>query len=292
MEWYSLLFYLLFVGQILLISYWLPRRMSARVASIFENYPPAEYPKLYPRSLDYYQLGHSLFVGCNRAILLLGFGILLALLTVVDHATFADDGFISEAWPAGYGMIQALPFVLLECIAFSQFRLMRATQSDSTRKAELRPRRFFDAASPRLVVAAVAAFLLSVGVDLWIHDFVLSWDHDTTQRAFWLVVGNLFMVSIGLWQLYGRKQDPYQSFSDRARQTRAQWTSLLSVSIVMSFFMLSTAVDDVADIDFLDAPLMSLYFQIIVLLSIGLLLRTLRPEEIDFEVYRERPAET
>ena len=46
------------------------------------------------------------------------------------------------------------------------------------------------------------------------------------------------------------------------------------------------AADDVFDLDFLDAILLSLYFQVIAFLSLAHVLQTLKLEDIDFEVYK------
>ncbi len=54
----------------------------------------------------------------------------------------------------------------------------------------------------------------------------------------------------------------------------------------MSIFFMTQAADDLYDLGFLDAILMSLYFQVIVVLSIGHVLRSLRLEDVNFDVYK------
>ncbi len=98
---------------------------------------------------------------------------------------------------------------------------------------------------------------------------------------------NIFLAAFGAWHLYGRKLDPHQAFGDRAKQITANLKSLLFVSMAMSVFFMTTAADDIWDLDFLDASLLSLYFQVIAFLSIGHVLRTLRVGDMDFEVYKE-----
>ncbi len=65
-------------------------------------------------------------------------------------------------------------------------------------------------------------------------------------------------------------------------------SSFLYISIAMSVFFMLQAVDDVYDMDFLDATLLSVYFQVIVLLSIGHVLRSQRVEDMNFDVYKEK----
>ena len=77
--------------------------------SVLTTYPPSSYPKLYPKPVEYYKMGQRGFKLVNQFIFLLGFVILFIIAFVVDQPTFADDGFVSEAFPAVYGMIQFLP---------------------------------------------------------------------------------------------------------------------------------------------------------------------------------------
>jgi len=282
----NILFYIVFICQIILLSFILPRHILGRMKSVFETYPPKQYPKLYPKPTEDYKKGHRRFKLINRAILMLGFVILLALVFVIDHATFADDGYISEIWPAGYGMIQFLPLIFLEFSEFSQFKQMRMANQNTTRNAELRQRRLFGFVSPLIVGMAVLLYAASILLDLYVHDFVIQWDHDTTQRTIVLTVTNLFLAGMGAWHLHGRKLDPHQALGDRAKQISANLKSLLYVSMALSVFFMTNSVDDVYPLDFMSASLLSVYFQVIAFVSIGQMMRSMRLEDMDFEVYR------
>ena len=284
-NWSNNLFYFVFLGQIFLISYYFPKKLLGRMRSVLTTYPPSSYPKLYPKPVEYYKMGQRGFKLVNQFIFLLGFVILFIIAFVVDQPTFADDGFVSEAFPAVYGMIQFLPLMVLEFSEFSHFKQMRKVNSSTVRKAEMRRRRLFNYVSPTIVGLAVFLFLASILFDLYVHDFVFQWGHDTIQRTMVLTGTNLFLAAIGAWQLYGRKLDPHQAFGDRAKQITASLKSSLFVSMAMSVFFMSLAADDVFDLDFLDASLLSLYFQVIAFVSIGHVLRTLRVGDLDFEVY-------
>jgi hypothetical protein len=287
MAWENILFYFLFLGQILLISWYFPRKLLGRMKSVLETYPPSEYPKLYPKPLEYYKLGHWVFKLINRVILLLGFIILFAIIFVVDHAGFADDGYISEAWPAAFGMIQFLPLALLEFSEFSQFKLMRQANAATTRTAELRRRRLFDFISPSVLGLAVFLYLATIFFYLYAAEFVFEWG--PLAQAMVVTVSNLALLTMGAWHLYGRKLNPHQTTGDRTRQIAVNLNSLLYVSMALSVFLMTLAAVDAFELDFLGAILMSLYFQIIVFLSIGQVLRGLKLEDIDFNVYKEQP---
>ena len=49
-----MLFHVVFLGQVVLVSFVLPRKILARMAFVFETYPPETHPKLYPRPMEHY----------------------------------------------------------------------------------------------------------------------------------------------------------------------------------------------------------------------------------------------
>ena len=292
MAWSNNLFYIVFLGQILLTSYYFPRKLLGRMQHVLETYPPSSYPKLYPRPIEHYKIAHWAFKIANRCVLALGFLILFAVMFLVDHSTFAKDGYISEAFPMAYGVIQFLPLMALEFSEFSHLKLMRKANSSSIRKAELRRRGIFDFVSPTLLVVAFCLYAGSIVFDLYVHNFDVTWSHDTAQRGIVITVTNLLLVVVGTWTLYGRNKDPYQTSEDWARKIAASLKSLLYVSMAMSVFFMTVSADDVYEMDFLDAVLMSAYFQVIVFLSLGHMLRSVNPQDIDFDVYKKDVAVT
>lgn len=286
------LFYIVFLGQIFLISYYLPEKLLARMKYVVKHYPPSLYPKLYPRPLEYYKLGHAAFRFVYRSIFALGFVILLAVALVVDHASFADDGYISEFWPMLYGAIQFIPLMLLEFSEFNQLKQMRQANTASTRRAELRPRRLFDYVSPWLFGVAVASLTGAMLLNLYLNDFVVAWENDTLAFMLTMAGANVFMAALGAWHLYGRRVNPHQSAEDRARQTQVQLQSLLFVSTALSLFLMWQSLDNHYDVDYLDAAVLSLYFQVVASLSVGYIIRSLKIEDLDFSVYKADEAMT
>jgi len=221
-----------------------------------------------------------------------GLLILFAVIFIVDHNAFADDGYISEIWPGLDGIIQCMPLMVLELTECGQFKLMRQANTATKRKAALRPRYLFNFVSGRLAAATVIAYFTVIMSDLFVHDFIFDWGHDSIQRAIVLTVTNLVLVTLGAWNLYGRKQNPHQSIEDRNKQISTNLIWFFYVSIAMSVFCMTEVADDVIDIGFLDATLMSLYFQTISFLSIGHAMRTLKLENIEFDVYKNGTALT
>ena len=290
MVWSNNLFYIAFLGQIFLLSYYFPNKVLARMQYVLASYPPETYPKLYPRPVEHYKLAHLAFKYASRFILLLGFLILFTVMFWVDHSTFADDGFISEAWPAAYGMIQFLPLMAVEFSELSHFKQMRNANSASRRTAELRRRGLTDFVSPGLLSMAILLFAGAILFDLYVHDFAVTWGHDTVQRALVLSATNGLLAIVGAWNLYGRKLDPHQSAENRFQRISINVKSLLCVSMVLSVFIAVTAADDMYKLDFLDAAIMSIYFQAIAYFSLGYTLRSIKLDAIDFDVYKNDAA--
>ena len=280
------LFLIAFLGQIFVTSYFMPRLLLGRMRRVMDEYPPSRYPKLYPRPIEHYRLGQAVFRWVNWGLVLVGFGVLYAAF-YVDGGTYAKDGYISELWPTAYGMLQFLPLVALEIAGLGQFRMMREANTQTRRSAELRPRRLMESMSIPLLVLALLSLAAFAGGVLYVNDFRLAWGSDALERLVTVLGGNLFMLMVGLWQTYGRKLDPHQSAEDRRRMVRMQWGSLLLVSSVLSLFLLVRTLGETFDQHFLDPMLMSLYFQLIVVASIGFLLSQTRLEDIDFEVYAD-----
>ena len=286
----NIFFGIVFLGQIFVISYYIPRKILARMEYVRENYSRSQYPLLYPKPADYYAVGLWAFRLATRVIFALGFVILIAVFFWVDHSTFAADGYISEAFPAAYGVIQFLPLMALEFSEFSQFKLMRKAHVAKTRTADLRRRKLLNIVSPALLGLTVALYIGAILVDLYVHQFTISWGHDTIQRTLVLTITNLLLAAVGAWLLYGKKLNPHQTANERIKLIQTSLQSFLYLSMALSVFWMTQAADDVFNLDFLDATIMSLYFQLIVLLSLGRSLRNMPLEDMNFDVYKNSPA--
>ena len=285
LEWHNIIFYLVFTGQILLISGYFARKVHSRMTYVLEHYPADQYPKLYPRPVEYYRIGHALFRFATRAIMLLGFVILGLVMFVVDHASFANDGYISEFWPAAYGMIQMIPMAVLEFSEVNQLKKMRELNLASTRTAQLQPRSVFQFVSPWLLATAVGLVIATIVIDFYLADFAIS--SETVPQTLLILAANGLFAYLGVRALYGPKQNPHQSHADRNHQIRVNLRSFINISMAGSAFLLIQSLREVFPMAFLDAVVMSLYFQAIVVFSIGYLLQHIKIEDVDFTVYRE-----
>ncbi len=291
MTWSNNLFYFVFACQIFLMSYYLPNKLLTRMRHILATYPPETHPKLYPRPVERYEAAHRNFAIAVRVVLVLGILILLALMLWVDHSTFADDGYISELWPAAYGLIQFLPLMAIEFSEFGHLKQMRRANVSPKRVAGLQRRGLTDLVPVAWIGLAIMTFAGAILFDLYVHGFDVGWGHDTVQRAVTMTITNGFLAAVGAWTLYGRKLDPHQTPEDRAQRISVTLKSLLFVSMALSAFIAVTAADDIYSLDAVGAAITSVYFQVVALLSLGYTLRGIRPDEIDFDVYKENGAD-
>ena len=63
--WENILFYFLFLSQIILISFYFPRKMLKRIKYVLAKYPPEQYPNLYPKPGEYYEKIQHLYKYAN-----------------------------------------------------------------------------------------------------------------------------------------------------------------------------------------------------------------------------------
>jgi hypothetical protein len=276
-----LLFHMVFLSQILVISYFIPSRIYGRMKYIFDTYPPSAYPKLYPRPVEYYESGRRLYRNLNVAILVLGLLILSALF-VNSH-----DNDLGVAISIGFYFVQFVPLMILEFSSFKELKLMRNASPRPTRKAELRPRHLFDFISPVLFGLAVLVYVVFVGIILYMRQFEYEW-FGGFINIIGLTLMNLLFAGIVLWNMYGKKQNPHQSYEDRKRQIEAILKSFVFISIAATVFVMLSVVLSALEIRHLMPIAMSLYLQIVALACIPSYVIDYR----NFDVYREGPIVT
>ena len=102
----DLLLYIVLFSQIMFFSYYYPRRMLIRIHTIFKNYPPSDFPKLYPESIDKYKKSAKRYQIMNHFMIGLGLGLILWF--YVTPRTGEWD----QAIVFWYFMIQFIPNIL------------------------------------------------------------------------------------------------------------------------------------------------------------------------------------
>jgi len=171
-------------------------------------------------------------------------------------------------------------------MAFKYYKLMRNTDSRTTRKAELQPRRLFDFISPKMIGLAVLVYLAFAVFILYIRQFDYPW-FGGYENIVGVTATNLFFAGIIIWNMYGKRLDPYQAYEDRKRQIELLVKQMVFISIAATTYIAIDVVLAILDLRNLQPTVMSLYFQLIAVIS----LRALRLDTINFEVYKEDPSQ-
>jgi len=284
----NILFYIVFLSQILLASFYFPKKVLGRVRIVMEQYPPSKYPKLYSKPIEYYEKGQRNYQKMNQIILVVGFMLMFA----VGLWDYSSDGWINQMIPFAYFMIQAIPLVLMEINESTLFKLMRKADLRTTRKAELHPRRLFDFISPTIVGLAIFMNVACIWFYLYGDQYQFHWESDAFVISISLFAMNALFAGIIFRNLHGKKLDPHPASKDRMRQIGVTVKSLIFMSIGASVFIMMQAGINEFDLDYLEPSIMSLYLQFTMMIGLGSVLRKLRIENINFDVYREDASAT
>lgn len=266
----NILFYFVFLGQILLISAFVPSRVTRRLRQILDAVPASTDPQLFPRPLSAYRTGLAIFTWSNHVLLLAGL-----VLVVIVYKLHGTQTSIPESLPAFFGGTQFLPMLLMDLFSFNLFRRLRELHPVKQRSASLAPRRLFAFVPSWLLALALAMMAIAVLADLYLHGFVL--DNQTLARNLTMLVTNGLLALLGWWKLRGRSLTPHANPEARHRSIAAQLTVLALISIAFSTYMLLHAVNAAFGLQNFDAIVMSLYFQTAMAVSITITLHTAIP---------------
>lgn len=278
----TLTFYLIFLSQIWLISYFYPNMIAKRVNYVLNNFPPENHPKLYVWSAEKIIKTQKQFLWVNYAIALVG--IFLLFNYAVFSPQYHQQGDYYDNIPLMYGILQYIPLFTIECMSQRLLKQMRKADTRVSRSAELVPRQLNQYISPVIVLLAVILFIVTFAVDFYIHEFTFT--EDFAIKLFSLTLANGVFTTIVYKQIYGKKLDPYQAKSDRFKQAKLAVNSAVAVSIFVSLFIIAQTVVNAFDYGYIEIIINSLYFQIIAIFSIGAVMQRIKVKDIDFSVYR------
>jgi len=279
----NILFYLVFLSQIWLLSFYYPGKILKRVRTVLKTYPPSKYPKLYNKSPDYYELGAKIYQVMNKIILLVG----IVVICAIGSWDLSSDEEVEGVFTLLYFMLQMFPVMLMEFSGYAYFKQMRKLNIDGTRRADIQPRHLFDFVSPALVGLAVIINTACILFVFFLDPTPYEIGSDVFVISISLIATNVLFALIIRFNINGKKLDPYQSSKDRTRQIERAVKSLIGISIVASLFIMLNQGMEHFQLDYFEAVTMSLYLQFIAWLSLGAMLRTLRIEDINFDVYKE-----
>ncbi len=280
----QMLFYFVFLSQVLLISFYFPRKILGRVKHVVEKYPPSAYPRLYPVSLDVTKKAQRTYWIMNLFALLVGIVLVFVGLWWPSEDMLHWD---SESVLLIYLLLQYSPMIIAATAGFTYFNLMRKADSRSTRKAELRRRSVLDFVSPAVLGLAIFVYVAFVLVIVYVRQFEFPW-FGGYSNIVGITVANLVFAGVIVHNLYGKKKDPYQAYEDRARQIGVTIRGLVWTSILATAFVALSIGLAAFDLRHLQPITLSLYFQVLAVITF----RATRIDDVNFEVYREDPLAT
>lgn len=276
------LFMVVFSAQILLLSAYYPFRVLSRAKRVLEQYPPSEYPKLYPKSSNFFTRCMSVYQYINIFNFLIGW----VLFYFIYNGQLVGESGINPLLPWGYFMLQMLPSQWLEFYGFRLSKLMKKQDTRTTRSAQLTPRRLGDYISPLLMGTVFFSYFAFVGLTFLLDQFSFSTDSNGFLLSVILLIAFLFFATMSAWLVYGKKQDPYQNAKDRQRSVGLVIRTLCFTFIASTVFMALTLFVQTQGLKSVMPVLMSLFLQFLVIISMGFMLNNLRLEDIDFNVYK------
>ena len=281
-NWNFMLFYVIFLSQVLLISFYLPRHVLSRVRRVVDTYPPSTHPKLYPVPIDTVEKALRTYRNLNTVALLAGCALVLIGVSSPSEEMLNWD---SQSVLLIYFFLQVSPVMLVARTGVKYFRLMRHAHSRTTRTAALHPRRLFDFVSPTLVGVAILTYITLLLLILYIRQNPFP-GFAGYVNIFAVTALNMALAAIGYAAIFAHRRDPHQAYEDRLRQIELVVKTIVLTSIVANTFLAMTFVLPALGLrDFTDMFSM-LYYQLCAVISF----RAFRIDNINFEVYKEDPS--
>ncbi|WP_154222662.1 hypothetical protein [Marinicella rhabdoformis] len=276
------LFYVVFILQILLLSFYFPRRILMRIRYVMENYPESTYPRLYPKSENLFKRATNIFLWINVINFILGWAILL----LVIKGVLLSEGRVHPMLPWGYFMLQMIGSQYLEFSGFKFAKLMKEADTRKIKSVELKRRKFFDYVPPMLFWAVIATYVGFVWFAFAIMDVGADVLGSTIGLCVVLLLGYAFFFAIILWIIYGKKVDPYQSQDDRIRTARVAIKAQCFTMIMTAVFLAFLVAHERYGLGAYLPVAMSLFLQLLVVMSMGYLLQNNKIDDNDFDVYK------
>ena len=277
----DLLLYIVLFSQIMFLSYYYPKRMLIRIHTIFKNYPPNKFPKLYPESIDKYKKLAKRYQIMNHLIIVLGFGLIVWF--YVTPRTGEWDHVILF-W---YFMFQFIPNMGIELWSRKTHKAMRLLNQDAQKEAALQPRRLTDFVSKEFLGTVFAIYVIFVVFNVYIDQFNYPWFGGYLNP--FIISGAYLIFGLIIYKaMYGKVKNPHQSYEDRKIDIQTIIRQVLSIAIAVTLYVVLQISLKVFGLESFKAISISLYFHVIGFLS----MQWPRLDFINFDVYKDKPALT
>ena len=255
--------------------------MLIRIHTIFKNYPPNDFPKLYPESIDKYKKSVKRYQVMNHLIIVLGFSLILWF--YVTPRTGKWD----QAIVFWYFMIQFIPNLGIELWSMKYHKAMRLLNQDAQKEAVLQPRKLTDFISREFLAIVFVIYVIFVGYVAYLDQFDYPWFGGYLNVL--IISGTyLFFGFIIYRAMYGKVKNPHQSYEDRKIDIQTLIRQLFSIAIAVTIYAMIQISLRAFGIEAYKAITISLYFHVIGYLS----MQWPRLDFINFDVYKDKPALT
>jgi len=286
----TILFCFVFLSQVLMLSWFYPRRIISRARYQLQNFPPSTHPKGYPLPVEDYERWLRNIARINFTVVVAGLVIIGLILATLAGGWGAGNFRLSRKthWDGISGpffIVQFFAGYMYIHLSSRKFALaMARVPRPRVRTAELRRRRIFDFVSPMWLVVAVLANVAFVA-------FVLYYPRPEFPGFKALNIATAaagplaFIVAIG-FALRASNPDPYRAPKDRHDGLKLVVQQALGFCIVYPVLMTASFAIKLVDPTLLQPVNATLLLQGFAL---ALLWPTYsyRTDKIDFDVYRE-----
>ena len=274
-------FYGVFLSQILIISFFFPRKLLRQMRWVIDTYPPSTHPLLYTKPIEMYESSQRRYRYLNAFLLVAGL-LILGSLTRIEH-----DNDLHNAIAMGYFFAQMIPVILLDLSSLSEFKRMRLANRQTTRTADLRPRYLTDFVSITLLSIVALTYFAFVALIVYVDQFAYDW-FGGYINLLGITVMNAFFGGIVYWHLVGKKLNPHESIDDRTTRISTVVRIMALTSIAATVFVAISIALSAFDVRYLLPVAQSVYFQLLAVFGF----QAYRISHQNFDVYKEDPLGT
>jgi hypothetical protein len=291
----TLLFCFVFLSQILMVSWLLPRQVIKRGRYVLANFPPSTHPKLYPQSPVDYERWLRNIARLDLAIVVAG---LVVIALLLGSLVAGWDGWIFAASQKRHWDTRIVtPFFLVQFVGLVGYinlssrkflQAMAKAPPPRVRTTELHRRRLVDFVSPTMLVVAALTNVVFIAFILYCWRFQSHWMTDfkaATNIGIIAVMLVAFSVTVAI-ALRAPKFDPYQAHQDRLEAMRLVVRQALTVAIAYPVLITIIVTINLFDSRLLEPVIASLFVQGCALALLWPSY-TYRADKIDFNVYRQ-----
>jgi hypothetical protein len=276
--WDNYILYMAFLGQILVLSFYFPRKLLGLVNKSMQQHPRDTYPKLYPFEDGVIKEKLKLFSVFNTFVMVVGLSILAISIinSSEDLAGWDDQGVL-----VSYVMLQYLPMLYLGAQSFAYLKLMRKKSTHEHRSANLKPRKLLNFVSKTFLTTAISCYVLCVLTVLYFVQYPFD---GFAGLVNFLGVSILYAcLGFGIYQkLYGKKHNPLQTSEDRTTETTIVVKLLILTAICSSLFITISLILASLDMRDLGNVIYSIYLQAFVFY----VYQVLKFDQVDYSVYK------